>query len=133
MSLYAFKTDNDLTVLDWVKATKKRGEEHNLLKNPFYWNIKSLTVPGDKSLFVVVDAKPVYFNFSWFGWITGVAVLFVWGMHWIVIPCMILGCLGIFWTAEFLFLMNKKALRKHGYTGFIKRLKHSETIRELIL
>jgi len=131
MSLYSFKTENSLNVTDWVKATKKRGEENNLLKNPFNWNIKIIKRKAD--LFVVVDARCLLPNFSFMGWVCGLFVLMIWGPTFWLIPCLILGCLGLFWTAEFMFLMTKKALRKHGYSGPIKRLKHSETIRELIL
>ena len=137
MSLYGFKTDHNTPVIKWINATKKRGEDNNLLKNPFVWNIKTKTKPKGilkrGELFVVIDAKPLLPNFSIMGWVCGVFVLMIWGATFWLIPCMVLGCLHVFWTGEFLFLMTKKALRKHGYSGPIKRLKHPEIIRELIL
>lgn len=131
MSLYGFKTENTLNVTDWVKATKQRGKDTNLLKNPFTWKIKA--IKRGESLVCIIDAKPVYFNFSWFGWITGGGILLIWGPTAWIIPFLLIGCMGIFWTAEPLFLLNKKALRKHGYSGPIKRLKFSEIIKEVIL
>ena len=131
MSLYSLKTEDSVFVRQWVKATKKRGEDNNLLKNPFVWNIKTFKRKAD--LFVVVDAKPLLPNFSIMGWVCGLFVIMIWGVTFWLIPCMVLGCLHVFWTGEFLFLMTKKALRKHWYSGPIKRLKHSEIIRELIL
>ena len=131
MSLYSFKTDHSTAVIKWVNATKKRGQDNNLLKNPFVWNIK--TFKRKEDLFVVIDAKPLLPNFSFMGWICGLFVLIIGGVTAWLIPCMILGCLHIFWTGEFMFFATSKALRKHGYSGPIKRLKHSEIIRELIL
>jgi len=131
MSLYCFKTENVLSVTDWVKATKERSKGDSIIKNPFKWRIKTIKRDGD--LFVVVEANPVYFNFSWFGWITGGFVLLIFGMHWVIFPCIGVGLLGVFWTAEPIFMLTKKALRKHGYSGPIKRLKFSEFIREMVL
>ena len=131
MSLYAFKTDHSTPVTKWVNATRKRGKSNNVLKNPFIWTIKTFKRKDD--LIVVVDAKPLLPNFSWMGWMGGVMILFVWGASTWLIPFLVLGCLGVFWTAEFLFLMTRKALRKHGYSGPIKRLKLTEFIREVIL
>jgi len=137
MSLYGLKTDNPDEVLVWVRATKNRGQDNNVLKNPFVWTIKTLTKPKGLlkrgELIVVIDAKPLLPNFSFMGWVCGIFVLMIWGATFWLIPCMMLGCLHVFWTGEFMFLMTKKALRKHGYTGPIKRLKHSEIIREVIL
>lgn len=131
MSLYAFKTKDDPAVLCWVKATKERAKDDTFIKNPFKWRIK--TLKRKNSLFVVVESNPVYFNFSWFGWITGLLVLIVWGSHWVLIPCCAVGMLGLFWTAEPIFLLTKKALRKHGYSGPIERLKFSDLIKEVVL
>jgi len=137
MSLYSFKTDWSPVVEKWIRATKKRGLENNMLKNPYFWKIKTMTKPKRLlkrgELIVIIDAKPLLPNFSFMGWVCGIFVLMIWGATMWLIPCMILGCLHVFWTGEFMFLMTKKALRKHGYTGPIKRLKHSEIIRELIL
>lgn len=131
MSLYCFQTYLNSDVERWVKETKERGKESNLLKNPFHWKIK--TIKRHDRLFVIVDAKPVYFNFSWFGWITGGGILVIWGPTAWIIPFLLIGCCGIFWTAEPLFLLTKKALRKYGYKEYIKRLKFSEIIREVMM
>jgi len=131
MSLYAFKTDLNQRVLDWVKATKRRGQDNHLLKNPFVWKFK--TIKRDENLIVVIDAKPVLFNYSWFGWITGIVILLLWGATLWVLPFLFIGCLGVFWSAEFMFLMTKKALRKCEYKGKVERLKYSALIREVLL
>lgn len=131
MSLYCFKTKNLQNVNDWVRDTKKRSKDSNIMKNPFFWKIK--TIRRNDWLYCIVEAKPLYFNFSWFGWISGVGILFIWGLTAWIIPFFIIGCCGVFWTAEPVFLLNKKALRKYGYSGPIKRLKFSEIIREVIL
>lgn len=131
MSLYAIKTENIGVIHKWVEQTVDRGKENNMLKNPYEWKITKVRKKND--LIVVIDAKPLYPNFSWLGWMGGVMVLFVWGASKWLIPCCIVGCLGIFWTADFMVLMTKKALRKAGYTGPIKRMKHSEIIKEAIL
>jgi len=129
--LYAFKTDHCREVDDWIKATKERAKDDSMIKNPFKWRIKQRTKKGKSIL--IVEVTVLFPNLTIFGWITGAMVLMVWGATKWIIPCLVLGCLGIFWTSEFFFLMNKKALRKAGYLGEIKRLKYGQVIREVIL
>lgn len=131
MSLFCFKTDNTQNVVEWLKATKKRGKDKGIVKNPFHWRIKSLK--KGNQLYCIVEAKPVYFNYSWFGWIIMFSVWFIWGYHWIMWPSMAIGLMGVFWTAEPVYYMAKRALRKHEYFGPIKRLKYSELIKEALL
>lgn len=131
MSLYAFKTENHNAVIEWVSATKQRAKDTSLIKNPLNWRIK--TIRREDFLYVIVEAKPVYFNFSWFGWVTAGGLLVILGLSAWIIPFLVIGCLGIFWTAEPVFLLTKKALRKHGYSGSIKRLKLGDMIREVVL
>jgi len=129
--LYSFKTDKSNVVAEWLKATKERGKNDSMIKNPFLWRIKRLTRKG--KFVVVVETTILFPNFSWIGWMMGAMIILVFGATKWLIPCLVLGCLGVFWTSEFFFLMTKKALRKSGYSGPIKRLKHSDTIREVIL
>jgi len=131
MSLYSIKTENLLNVTNWVKETKKRGQENSIMKNPFYWKFK--TIKTKKDLIIVIDARPVLPNFSFMGWFCGAVFLILWGVSALLIPCIFVGCMGIFWTADFLFFMTKRALRKQGYKGPIKRIKHADLIREVIL
>lgn len=131
MSLYAMQLNKSPEVDEWLKQTMERSKDNSMLKNPFVWRIKQRTKKG-RSI-IVVDVKPLFPNFSWLGWMSGVTVLFVWGATKWLIPCFIVGGLGVFWTSEFFFLMTKKALRKAGYSGPIKRLKFSAVIREVIL
>lgn len=128
MILYAIKTDKDPAVDTWIKETKERSKENSMLKNPFMWKIKKV-----KKNITVFDVRVLFPNFSWMGWVTGVMVLFVWGATKWLIPCMIVGGLGIFWTGEFFFWMTKKGLKKAGYSGPVKRLKLREVIQEVVL
>lgn len=131
MSLYVFRTDMCFVVEDWVKQTKRRSQEGNILKNPLFWKFKIFK--KNEKLYCLVDARPVYFNFSWFGWISAVSIYFVWGWTpWILLFAFI-GSLGVFWTSIPFILLNRLALRKHGYKGKYKVLSFASFIREVIL
>ena len=132
MALFALRTRDSRKVREWFSDTQKRSEDKSLLRNPLKWKLKSIKKGQD--LILVCDVVPVYFNFSIFGWITGFGVVVIWGYHWVLWPCILLGMLGYFWTWPFFYQMMKLALRmKARYTGPIKRVKLSELIKEVVL
>jgi len=130
MSLYSFKVQNDPLVRKWLAQTEKRSADENLLKNPYNW--KFFVHEDKQALVVFILAEPVYFNYSIFGWFTALTIFAVAGFTFWVLPFVFLGCLGIFWTAEPLYLFTKKALRKIGYKGEIKRLRLKKAVMEVL-
>jgi len=129
--LYAFRTDKSEAIIRWLKQTRERCRDNNILKNPFNSRFKQLT--RKDCLLLVFEVNPLYPNFSVFGWLTGLAIWIIWGWTLWIIPCLFIGCLSVFWSADFYFLMTKLGLRKAGYKGPVKRLKLSQFIQEVVL
>jgi len=131
MVLYAFRTNRELVVEAWVKRTNKSLSGTNMLTNPFNGRVKQL---GTKEgLVVVVDIRPLYPNFSVFGWMTAVVLFVLFGLSWWLLPCVFIGCLGVFWSNHFYFWVTKKSLRRVLYDGSIKRLSLSDLVREVVM
>ena len=131
MSLYAVKVDKDESVDIWIKATLIRSKVENFLKNPFKWRIKKVSRGGEWIL--VFDVSVLFPNFSVFGWISAIAILFVWGWTRWAIPGIAVGSTGFFWRPVFFYWMTRKALRNTGYKGPIKRLWLKAIVKEVIL
>lgn len=132
MPVYALKTQKARSVQKWLKETKARSKEGNMLKNPFMMEFRSYSNKSD--LILLCKVKPLYPNVSIMGWISAFAIVFVWGWHWVLWPCIILGMLGYFWTSEFYATMTRIALRRKAkYTGPIKRLRLAKFIEEVLL
>lgn len=131
MSIISFVTEKDQEVEDWVKATKERGKEKSLLKNPFHWKFKTFKLKDE--FVVVMEGRPVFFNFSIFGWVSAILIVLVWGFSGWVIPFLIIGALGFFWTGNFLYFGVVIALKKRGYKGRVRRLRHAELIKRVVL
>ena len=51
--------------------------------------------------------------------------------YWLLIP-VLFTILLFFTTGTFIFIMNKKALKKVGYTGYIKKINLDDTISRLV-
>ena len=130
MAIYGMMLEKQDAVSKWIAETDKRSKEENFFKNPFKLRMKFWL--RKKEVLLIMDIKPLYFNFSVFGWFMSAGALFMFGFGWWLWPGIILGCLGVFWTADFYFFMAKLGLRKAGYKGKIKRLKLGDIIREVI-
>lgn len=132
MALFVVRVEDRKCVRQWFSDTQERSKEDSVLRNPLKWRLNS--IKQGKSLLLVCDVEPVFFNFSVFGWVSGVAVFLIWGYHWVLWPCVIIGMMTYFWTADFFFQMTKLALRKKAkYSGPVKRVKLAELIREVVL
>ena len=131
MAVFALRTLDHSAVDEWVYASMQRGKHLPIARNPYEWRFKK--VKKKDSLFVVCEVKPLVPPFYLGGWIAGAGVFLVWGYHWVLWPCVVVGMLGYFWTGEFFYQMSRLALRKAGYKGSIKRIKLSELVREVVL
>ena len=131
MSLYAVKVDKTESVDAWIVATKERSKIKNLLKNPFNWKIRKRSCGGE--WIVVFDVTILFPNFSIFGWMSALVIFFVWGWTPWLLPGLVVGCTGFFWSPVFFYLMTRKALRKAGYEGPIKRMWLKAVVKEVVL
>lgn len=113
MTLFGLVTPKNQVVDSFMIDTNRR-LQGTLLKSPF--NGKIISYP--KGLHVV-SITPVFFNFTFYGWMGAAGIFMVWGLTNWLIPPVILGMCGFFWTKYFFQLMLKLGLRKAGYKGQI--------------
>lgn len=131
MPVYVLRTLKVKSVVKWVDDTRRRSESGNLLKNPFKMQFR--VYKNADHLLLLCKVNPIYPNFSVFGWLTGFAVLLIWGYHWILWPCLLVGMMGYFWSSPFYAFMTRVALRKKAkYSGPIKRLWMSHFVEEVM-
>lgn len=132
MALFAVRLDDCPAVNKWYSETVERGKQDSLIKNPIKWRWKRFK--KGRSVLLVCDASPAYFNFSIFGWITAVGILLIWGMNWAVWVFLAMGMLGYFWTSTFFYHMTWLALRKKmHYKGLLKRVRLRNVVQEVVL
>jgi hypothetical protein len=131
MAMFGILLDKDVAVTKWIADTKKRTTYDNVFKNPFKTKIRFWNKKGE--VLLLMDITPIYFNYSIYGWFMSAGTLLLFGFGWWMWPGIVLGCLGLFWTSEFYFVMTKLGLRRTGYKGKIKRMKLSRLIREVVL
>lgn len=130
MAFVGVLVDNDESVYRFVALMKDRFKDNNILSNPFKGSVTA-SKAGDKVL-VVLSIVPVYFNFTILGWLVGAFILYFKGVHWLLIPCVILLLLGYFWSSRFYSFMMKKGFRKAGYSGDIQKLSTEEAVSLMI-
>ena len=130
MALFGIETEKSEKVLKWFSESRERGESDNLIKNPFELRSKFFL---DEKITLVMDITPVWPNLTVFGWIMSLTVFMFWGIRWFIIPGLILGSLGIFWSWPFYYFMATRGIRKAGYKGPIKFLTNKQIINRVVL
>lgn len=133
MALFAIKTQSqnrlDRDVIEkFIDDTTARLKLDNVYKNPFRGRIKKFT----KKEIYVIEVNPLVFNFSLFGWPMAVGVFIVFGPTLWVLPGLLLGCAGVFWSRKFFYHFCVKGLRKAGYNGPVVMLKDRDIIRKVV-
>lgn len=133
MALFALKTRSqnrlDLEVIEkFIDDTAVRLSSDNLYKNPFRGRVKKFT----KKEIYVFEVNPLVFNFSLFGWPLAVGVFLIWGFTPWILPGLLLGSAGVFWSRKFFYTFCVKGLRKAGYKGPVVMLKDQEIIRKVV-
>ena len=112
---------------EWEKALNERTKESSVLKNPFRVEFKTMRVGGD--CVCVFDIRPLWFNFSVFGWLAGFGSLLVVGVSWFLIPSIIIGSLGFFWSPLFMRWGIRRGLRRYDCEGSIKKVRLRDVVR----
>lgn len=125
--LFGVEVETDKMIDRFFKGMEQRSLEENMVKNPFIIYLKKFPAG-----LWVLSIRPLYTNFSVFGWLCAFAVWFMWGFTaWLFIPIFI-GLLGFFWSKYFYYLMLLKGLRKAGYKGPVRLLNEHEIIERTI-
>lgn len=127
MALFGITTDLNYITTNFVTDTNNRLKEKNLLKNPFKGWATSITREEGKMLHIV-NISPLYFNYPIFGWVLAGMMFMFNGLTWWMLPGVILGSLMIFWLSPFYIMIYKAGLRKAGYKGKTKIVKHKDII-----
>lgn len=131
MVIFGVITKNEQIITDYIQATNTRLSEVNMVNNPFHGNVKTKELKDGRILHIVT-MKPLYFNFTIYGWLITAGILVMsGGWNFWALPGIILGCLGFFWTAPFYKFMYQKALKKAGYRDKIEKATNIEIIEIL--
>lgn len=109
----------------FVVETNIRLRNPNFLQNPFYGIVKYVED------FCIVEMKPLWFNMAPVGLVIFIASVYFRGFSLWNLPGLIILSSGLFWSHYFMYLMFRIGIRKAGYRGPIKLLKHSEALRRL--
>ena len=130
MVLYAIRVSRSRDVDHWLNQTKIRSKEPSMLKNPFTMRFKRIKTKD--GLILLFDVKPLYPNFTVFGWPLALVIYIILGLNFWVFPGMVLGLLGFFWTSHFYFWMSKIGIKRTGYTGKFQRIKMYKLVEEVM-
>lgn len=130
MVLFSIETDHSDEAKEFIHQTKNRMKSGNYLTNPFLGGVVEVTKEHENPIYIF-NIKPLYFNFSIFGWVLFFGALVIGGWHnWLIVP-LCLGALSFFWSNTFYFLMAVVGLRFAHYKGKIKRLTLKKTIEKI--
>lgn len=134
MALFGLETSGETqqereTINKFIETAKENLKSTSLLKNPFRGSIKAYP----KKELYVISIEPLVFNYSVFGWPAAIITFIFWGFTPWVLPSLVVGCLGVFWSNKFFFFICVKGLRKAGYAGPVKLLKPKDIIRRVVL
>lgn len=101
-------------------------ENPNVVSNPFI-----AKVINQDDMYAIY-MKPIYFNFTIFGWL-GLLIMFAtMGWTWFLILPFIIGACHIFWSGTFYYYMLKISLMKRGYKGKMRRLTKNQILEEFV-
>lgn len=117
MVLFGLETEKSEKVLKWFSQTQKRGDSENMVKNPFKVKMKFFI---DEKTLLAINIEPLYPNVPILGWITLIGMYFLFGLKWYLVFPFFIGCLVIFWSTPFYYIMAVRGIRKAGYKGPIK-------------
>lgn len=117
-------TDRTLDERAFFMDVKKRMEESDLVKNPFRGRLDMVST--EKEIITVIVLDPFYPDIipkiGFF--LAGVSALFGW---WVLFSAgLFLGATYLLWTEKFYFWVLKRARKKQGLSGSIKRLGDKE-------
>lgn len=131
MAYLGFISEPSPELSKFLDETEERLKSNSLLTNPFTTGFKQLvTIKGEA--ITLIKIEPVYFNYAQFGWLLAFGVFMFKGLSYWLIPGIILGCFGIFWSDWFYWKLLKLGIRKNGYKGKLVRLKPKEVIEKVI-
>lgn len=110
---------------EFVAETNERIKDNNVVRNPFTGRIIKLDhIPGT----YLIQISPLYPNYTPYIWIIGIFLFYFRGPHWLHIPIIILGCLGLFWSRYFYYWMFRLGAKKKGSNSKLSLLSDRKTL-----
>jgi len=131
MAIFAVETEKDIKANEFMELSNNRLQSSNLVTNPFNGGIKK--IEGNNKNTYLVYMQPIYPRL----YIAGIFFLIItlvftkFRLSLWLIPSILILCTGILWSGQFFYFILKKGLRKHGFTGAIKKL-HSDDFNALV-
>ena len=135
MAIVSVLTENNEAVDQYIELMKERMSSNSVLLNPFKTAFKTAMVNHNgKEVYQLnlLLIEPVYPNVSVLGWFGAVSWFWLWGWSGWIIPFIIVGLLGVFWSKYFYTLIFYLGIRKAGYSGRYKMLTTSDALGKLI-
>lgn len=134
MAVFGVVTEKSPEAFQFIVDTNQRFNKKELVSNPFSGSFIKLFIRDDDYL-AFVKMKPVYPNFGFIiGYTTLCLVWFFKGFAWsnlYILPFSFL-LAGLLWSRKFFFYVMEKGLKKAGYNGKVRLLKHEELCESLV-
>ena len=135
MAIVSVLTDTDAIVDNYITSIKERLQSNSVLLNPFKSSFRTELVHYNETTLCqlnLMSIEPVYPNVTIFGWIAAITTYWIWGWSGWIIPFIIIGLLGVFWSKYFYTLIFWLGLRKEGYTGRFRILTADGALDKLL-
>ena len=123
MPVFGIRTDTNLKAQKYMEIVNINLKSNSLIKNPFNGGIKRIGQRSDrdgllKDYYAIV-MHPIYPKFFYFGYVLAFIpfMLYEWHLNYWMIPGLLIGLLGFFYSKYFSYMMLKLGLRKARYKG----------------
>lgn len=125
MAVFGVRLSDSEELDRFINRTRENLIGDNLVRNPFVGDIKKVNGV------YIFNMKPIYPNFTMFGWVTLAITYFFKGFTWWFLPSIILISLGVFWTPHFFYFFFKQGLKHDKIFVKTKMLIGNELIKEV--
>lgn len=134
MVIFGIELDRNKKAIAFMEETHRRLQVPNTVTNPFYGDIKRLSLEGEDKDHYVLVMDPVYPKLYKIGYFLLAGAFIFTGFRWSIayLPGIILSATSFFWSRFFMYLGLVLGLKKAGYKGKVKLLRDSNTLRELL-
>lgn len=124
MAVFGVRLPAEQKTEKFIEETRNRFAGDNIIKNPFRADIRQF---GNVYIFKM---DPVYPNVTWVGWMGAFATFFFAGWTYWLIPSILIGCLGFFFTGRFFYQIFSVSCKKKGIKCG-RMLKGSSLVKEV--
>lgn len=129
MVLYIIETEGGEVVREFFKEVERGLRVNDLKRNPFsQGRIKAIAKGVYACSWKIVYPAIYPYSLIWFV----LSLSFNFPLFWVLFPTGLLLAQGLFFNSLFYYYINVLGLRKKGYKGSIKLIRHSEAIRRYL-